>query len=46
MKSKKLGAMLMAFAATVRMLAMPAKAKLPGRDINGQAVANNSAIFL
>lgn len=46
MKSKKLGAMVMAFAATATLFAMPAQATLVGRDINGQAVANASAVFL
>lgn len=46
MKSKKLGAMVMALAATATLLAMPAQATLVGRDINGQAVANASAVFL
>jgi len=36
----------MAFAASATMLATPAQATLMGRDINGQAVANDSAVFL
>jgi len=46
MKLKRLEAMLMAFAASATMLATPAQATLIGRDINGQAVANDSAVFL
>lgn len=46
MKLKRLEAMLMAFAASATMLATPAQATLIGRDINGQAVANTSAVFL
>jgi len=46
MKLQKFVALLAAFAATAALFAMPAHATLVGRDINGQAVANASAVFL
>ena len=46
MKSNTPGAVLIALAATATLFAMPAQATLLGRDINGQAVANASAVFL
>lgn len=46
MNLKRLEATLMAFAASATMLATPAQATLMGRDIDGQAVANASAVFL
>ena len=46
MNLKRLQAMLMAFAATATIFATPARATLMGRDINGLAVANDSAVFL